>query len=139
MLAAAGKRRIHPLNYFFFGCAFFAFHLLFAYLVDHVAIVPAFALASLVSLALVVSYARLFVGWRFALGEMAAAQLIYLVLFSFTFFWTGFTGLAITDRRHLDAVRDDAAHGQSDMGQGRRRYGIGFSDRTARTTTGRRA
>ena len=96
VLAAAGKRRIHPLNYFFFGCAFFAFHLLFAYLVDHVAIVPAFALSSLVSLALVVSYARLFVGWRFALGEMAAAQLIYLVLFSFTFFWTGFTGLAIT-------------------------------------------
>ncbi len=96
VLAAAGKRRIHPLNYFFFGCAFFAFHLLFAYLVDHVAIVPAFALSSLVSLALVVSYARLFVGWRFALGEMAAAQLIYLVLFSFTFFWSGFTGLAIT-------------------------------------------
>ena len=96
VLAAAGKRRIHPLNYFFFGCAFFAFHLLFAYLVDHVAIVPAFTVASLVSLALIVSYARLFVGWRFALGEMAAAQLIYLVLFSFTFFWTGFTGLAIT-------------------------------------------
>ena len=50
VLAAAGKRRIHPLNYFFFGCAFFAFHLLFAYLVDHLAIVPAFAVASLVSL-----------------------------------------------------------------------------------------
>ena len=96
VLAAAGRRRIHPLNYFFFGCAFFAFHLLFAYLVDHVAIVPAFALSSLVSLTLVVTYARLFVGWRFALGEMAAAQLIYLVLFSFTFFWSGFTGLAIT-------------------------------------------
>jgi hypothetical protein len=96
VLAAAGKRRIHPLNYFFFGCAFFAFHLLFAYLVDHLAIVPAFTVASLTSLALIVSYARLFVGWRFALREMALAQLVYLVLFSFTFFWTGFTGLAIT-------------------------------------------
>jgi hypothetical protein len=96
VLAAAGKRRIHPLNYFFFGCAFFAFHLLFAYLVDHLAIVPAFTLASVVSLGLVVSYARLFVGWRFALREMALAQVVYLVLFSFTFFWTGFTGLAIT-------------------------------------------
>jgi hypothetical protein len=96
VLAAAGKRRIHPLNYFFFGCAFFAFHLLFAYLVDHLAIVPAFTVASLVSLALIVSYAKLFVGWRFALREMALAQLVYLVLFSFTFFWTGFTGLAIT-------------------------------------------
>ena len=96
VLAAAQRRRIHPLNYFFFGCAFFAFHLLFAYLVDHVAVAPAFTLASVVSLVLVVSYARLFVGWRFALREMALAQLIYLVLFSFTFFWAGFTGLAIT-------------------------------------------
>ncbi len=33
---------------------------------------------------------------RFAVREMAIAQLIYLVLFSFTFFWDGFTGLAIT-------------------------------------------
>jgi hypothetical protein len=96
VLAAAQRRRIHPLNYFFLGCAFFAFHLLFAYLVDHVAVGSAFALSSLVSLVLVVSYARLFVGWRFALRELALAQLIYLVLFSFTFFWAGFTGLAIT-------------------------------------------
>jgi hypothetical protein len=96
VLAAAQRRRIHPLNYFFFGCAFFAFHLLFAYLVDQLAILPSFVLASLVSLALVVSYARLFVGWRFALREMAVAQLLYLELFSFTFFWIGFTGLAIT-------------------------------------------
>ena len=137
VLAVAGKRRIHPLNYFFFGCAFFAFHLLFAYLVDHVAIVPAFALSSLVSLVLVVSYARLFVGWRFALGEMAAAQLIYLVLFSFTFFWTGFTGLAITTGAILTlfvimqltgrVTWEDAATGS------------GSSDPTARTTTSRTA
>lgn len=96
VLAAAQQRRMHPLNYFFFACAFFAFHLLFAYLVDQLAILPSFAIASLVSLMLVVSYARLFVGWRFAAREMATAQLLYLVLFSFTFFWTGFTGLAIT-------------------------------------------
>jgi hypothetical protein len=96
VLAAAQRRRIHPLNYFLFSCAFFAFHLLFAYLVDQLAIMPSFVIASLVSLTLVVSYARLFVGWRFALREMATAQLIYLVLFSFSFFWTGFTGLAIT-------------------------------------------
>jgi hypothetical protein len=96
VLAAAQRRHIHPLNYFFFSCSFFAFHLLFAYLVDQLAIFPAFAIASVVSLALVVSYARLFVGWHFALREMATAQVLYLVLFSFTFFWTGFTGLAIT-------------------------------------------
>jgi hypothetical protein len=96
ILAHAQRRELHPMHYFFVACAFFAFHLLFAYLVDHIAIAPAFALASLVSIALVVSYARLFVGWRFALREMGIAQLIYLVMFSFTFFWTGFTGLSIT-------------------------------------------
>jgi hypothetical protein len=96
VLAAAGRRPVHPLNYFFLGCAFFAFHLLFAYLVDHLALAPSFAIASVVSLALVLSYARLFVGLRVMLREVALAQLIYLVLFSFTFFWSGFTGLAIT-------------------------------------------
>ena len=55
-----------------------------------------FAIASAVSVILVVSYARLFVGWGFALREMAISQFVYLARFSFTFFWTGFTGLAIT-------------------------------------------
>jgi hypothetical protein len=96
VLAAASGQRIHPLNFFMFGCAFFAFHLLFAYLVDHLPIGSSFVLASAVSTVLVVSYARLFVGWKFALREMGLSQLIYLVLFSFTFFWKGFTGLAIT-------------------------------------------
>jgi len=86
----------HPLNYFFLGCAFFAFHLLFAYLVDHLSIAPSFLLAAGTSVTLAVTYARLFVGWRFALLELAVSQLVYLVLFSFTFFWEGFTGLAIT-------------------------------------------
>jgi hypothetical protein len=83
------------MNYFFFGCAFFAFHLLFAYLVDHVPLVAAFVLAAIVSLGLVVSYARWFVGWKFALREIGISQLVYLVLFSFTFFFAGFTGLSI--------------------------------------------
>jgi hypothetical protein len=96
VLAAAQKKELHPLHYFFLGTAFFAFHLLFAYLVDHFAIVPSFVISSLVAVTLVVSYSRLFVGWKFALREMAASQLIYLVLFSLTFFWNGFTGLSIT-------------------------------------------
>lgn len=96
ILGTARERAIHPLNFFFLGCSFFAFHLLFAYLVDHVAIAPSFVVASLVSVGLSVSYARLFTGWRFALGEIGLSQLVYLVLFSFSFFWTGFTGLAIT-------------------------------------------
>ena len=43
-----------------------------------------------------VSYARLVVGMRFAALEAGLAQFIYLVLFSYAFFFKGFTGLAIT-------------------------------------------
>jgi inner membrane protein involved in colicin E2 resistance len=95
MLLAARRRSIHPVNHFLLACGFFAFHLLFAYLIDHLEIGPSFALASLASVALVVSYARLLVGWRLALLQMGLSQLVYLVLFSFSFFWTGFTGLAV--------------------------------------------
>ncbi len=69
---------------------------MFAYLVDQVDIVPALTIASLTSIFLVVSYARLFAGWRFAIVEMGVAQFLYLVLFSATFLWKGHTGLAIT-------------------------------------------
>jgi inner membrane protein involved in colicin E2 resistance len=87
---------LHPLNYFFLATAFFAFHLLLAYLVDHISIHAAMAIASIVSVLLVVSYLRLVVGMRFAALQAGTAQLIYLVLFSYAFFWRGFTGLSIT-------------------------------------------
>ncbi|HKS76787.1 MAG TPA: inner membrane CreD family protein [Terriglobales bacterium] len=87
---------LHPMNYFFLATAFFAFHLLMAYLVDHISIHAAFVICSLVSVFLVVSYLRLVVGIRFAAVEAGIAQLIYLVLFSYAFFFKGFTGLAIT-------------------------------------------
>ena len=87
---------LHPMNYFFLAAAFFSFHLLLAYLVDHVSIHVAFAISSAVSVFLVVSYLRLVVGIRFATREAALAQFIYLVMFSYAFFLKGFTGLAIT-------------------------------------------
>jgi inner membrane protein involved in colicin E2 resistance len=90
------KIDLHPMNYFFLATAFFSFHLLLAYLVDHISIQAAMVIASVVSVALVVSYLRLVVGLRFAALEAGTAQLIYLVLFSYAFFWKGFTGLAIT-------------------------------------------
>lgn len=96
ILTVVRKRSLHPMHYLLLGCSFFAFHLLFAYLVDRLALLPSFAIASLVSVFLAVSYARLFVGWRFALCEMGICQIVYLVLFSYSFFWQGFTGLAIT-------------------------------------------
>ena len=47
-------------------------------------------------MALVISYLRLVVGIRFAAVEAGIAQLIYLVLFSYAFFFKGFSGLAVT-------------------------------------------
>jgi inner membrane protein involved in colicin E2 resistance len=87
---------LHPMNYFFLAGAFFAFHLLLAYLADHISIHVAFAISSGVSILLVVTYLRLVVNLRFALVDAGLAQLIYLVLFSYAFFFEGYTGLAIT-------------------------------------------
>jgi inner membrane protein involved in colicin E2 resistance len=87
---------LHPMNYFFLAAAFFSFHLLLAYLVDHVSIHLAFGISSAVSIFLVVSYLRLVVGLHFASREAALAQFVYLVMFSYAFFLKGFTGLAIT-------------------------------------------
>ena len=87
---------LHPMNYFFLAAAFFSFHLLLAYLADRISIHWAFAISSMVSVFLVASYLRLAVGPRFALVEAAGAQLIYLVLFSYAFFFQGLTGLAVT-------------------------------------------
>src|SRR5689334_7242377 len=87
---------LHPMNYFFLAAAFFSFHLLLAYLVDHLSIHVSFAISAAVSVFLVVSYLRLVIGIRFASREAALAQFIYLVMFSYAFFLKGFTGLAIT-------------------------------------------
>ena len=89
-------RSLHPMNYFFLAAAFFAFHLLLAYLVDHVRIHVAFLLAAATSIFLVVSYLRVVAGLRTALVEAGLAQLAFLVLFSYAFFFQGWTGLAVT-------------------------------------------
>jgi hypothetical protein len=53
-------------------------------------------ICSLVSIGLVISYLRLVTGLRFAAVEAGTAQFIYLVLFSYAFFFKGLTGLSIT-------------------------------------------
>lgn len=88
--------RLHPMHYFFLGASFFAFHLLLAYLVDHISVHAAVAICSVVSVGLVVSYMRLVTGARFALVEVGLAQLVYLVGFAYTFFLEGYTGLTVT-------------------------------------------
>lgn len=90
------KIELHPMNYLFLAAAFFAFHLLFAYTVGHIAILPAFVISSIVSICLVISYLRLVVGLGFAVLEAGLSQLVYLVLFSYAHFYEGFTGLIVT-------------------------------------------
>jgi inner membrane protein involved in colicin E2 resistance len=87
---------LHPMHYAFIAAAFFAFHLLLAYLVDHVDVHAALALASLVSVGLVVSYLSRVARARSTLGQAAVAQLVFLVLFSYAFFLEGYTGLTVT-------------------------------------------
>jgi inner membrane protein involved in colicin E2 resistance len=96
MIGATSGPSLHPMHYWFMAAAFFAFHLLLAYLVDHVSVHVAFAIAAAVSLALVVSYLRVVTGMRDALLKAGVAQLTFLVLFSYAFFFEGFTGLSIT-------------------------------------------
>ncbi len=99
LITAVGILRqieIHPMHFLFVTAGFFAFHLLFAYLVDHINVHLAFVVASVTSVALVIAYLRAALGdafpWKFA----ALGQLFYLVLFSYSFFLEGMTGLTVT-------------------------------------------
>jgi hypothetical protein len=96
MVGVTSGQSLHPMHYWFLSAAFFAFHLLLAYLVDQVPVGVAFAVAAGVSVFLVVSYLRVVTGMRRAVREAGAAQLVFLVLFSYAFFFQGMTGLAIT-------------------------------------------
>lgn len=96
VISVMRKVDLHPMHYFFLGASFFAFHLLFAYLVDHVDVNTAFAISAATSVFLVVTYMRVVVGWRFACVEAGLTQLVYLVAFSYTHFFQGWTGLIIT-------------------------------------------
>jgi len=86
---------IHPMHYLFVAAGFFAFHLLLAYLVDHLAVHPAFAISAVMSVALVTSYLRAALGREFPWKIAAAGQLFFLVLFSYSFFLEAMTGLTV--------------------------------------------
>ncbi|MDH3639415.1 MAG: inner membrane CreD family protein [Gammaproteobacteria bacterium] len=86
---------IHPMHYLFVSAGFFAFHLLFAYLVDLINIQLAFALAEMASVVLVVSYLAAALGGRFPWKTAEAGQ-ITLVVFSNSFFLMGMTGITVT-------------------------------------------
>ncbi len=96
LITAIKKIELHPMHFFFMAASFFSFHLLLAYLIDHINIHVAFLICSVVSIGLVVSYLRLVVSNSFAFREVIIIQFIYLVFFSYTFFFERYTGLSIT-------------------------------------------
>ncbi len=86
---------LHPMHVFFVSAGFFAFHLLFAYLVDLLPVYLSFVIATTVSLVLVCGYLRA-VGGDVLFKVALPAQLAYLVLFSASFFIDGLTGITLT-------------------------------------------
>lgn len=86
---------LHPMNYFFIAAGCFAFQLLFAYTVDLLPLHLSFFIAALVSLLLVNGYLHV-VGGRRITRIAAPAQFAYMVLFSYSFFFDGLSGLTIT-------------------------------------------
>jgi Inner membrane protein CreD len=96
MLGVLRGENLHPVHYAFLSAGFFAFHLLLAYLVDHLSVHWSFAAATATSVFLVTSYLRGVAGIRFAVARAGIAQLVFLVLFSYAFFFEGYTGLTVT-------------------------------------------
>jgi inner membrane protein CreD len=95
VLGAVNDRNLHPMHYFFLGASFFSFHILFAYLVDHLLLELSFIIAALVSMVLVATYLYRAADRSFAVW-VGIAQFVFLVLFSYAFFFEGYTGLVIT-------------------------------------------
>lgn len=98
LLIISGIRQVifHPMHYFFLAAGFFAFHLLFAYLVDHVQLEGSFLISSITSVLLIWTYMGKVAGQSFSIRFVLPTQVIYLILFSYSFFFEGYTGLTIT-------------------------------------------
>ena len=86
---------IHPMHYLFVAAGFFAFHLLLSYMVGLFDLHVSFAVSAAVSVGLVTSYLAAALGRQFPWKVAAAGQVIFLVLFSYSFFFTGITGLTV--------------------------------------------
>lgn len=90
------KFDIHPMNYFFLAATFFSFHLMYSYFSDYLNIYVTFAIASVVSLILTVTYLRIFSPNKLSYVFAPLTQFIYLIIFSFSFFFKGMTGVIVT-------------------------------------------
>ena len=88
--------RLHPMHFFFLAATFFSFHLMFSYFSDKWDIYLSFAIAAAVSLALTVTYLMRVAPPRIARAYAPVTQFVYLVVFSFSFFFDGMTGIIVT-------------------------------------------
>ena len=89
------KINIHPMHYLFVAAGFFAFHLLLVYMAGIVNIHISFIISALTSVILVTSYLSAALGGRLPWKIAVAGQLFFLVLFSYSFFLKGTTGLTV--------------------------------------------
>ena len=89
------KVNIHPMHYLFVAAGFFAFHLLLAYMVGLVNIHVAFVVSAIVSVFLVTSYLAGALHGKFPWKVAVGGQIFFLVLFSYSFFFQGITGLTV--------------------------------------------
>jgi len=89
------KIDIHPMHYLFVAAGFFAFHLLLAYLAGLVHIHISFIVSGITSLGLVTGYLRAALGKEFPWKAALAGQIFFLILFSYSFFLKGMTGLTV--------------------------------------------
>lgn len=86
---------IHPMHYLFVAAGFFAFHLLLTYMVGHLNIHLSFLVSAVISVLLVTGYLSAALGNKFPWKIAVVGQLFFLVLFSYSFFIKGITGLTV--------------------------------------------
>ena len=96
MISIVTKQEIHAMHFFFLAMSFFSFHLMFSYFSDQMHIYLSFAIASIVSLALTISYVMHFLSKKMAFLIVPLTQIVYLFVFSVSFFFDGITGLIVT-------------------------------------------
>ena len=89
------KNRLHPMHYAFLAATFLSFHLMFSYSADHISMYLAFVIASLVACLLTFNYVARVKDQKYALIA-TSLQLLYLVVFSWSFFYQTDSGLGIT-------------------------------------------
>ncbi len=94
ILGSVRNAGLHPMHYFLLAAGCFSFQLLFAYMVDRMPIYLAFLIAGGVSVVLVSGYIHAVAGARLSAIALPA-QLAFMGLFSYTFFFDGLTGLTI--------------------------------------------